>query len=548
MPRTRSTKLKVVSIYSEVEHSIVSQRLEAGKISGCGPFVPQLTSQDIEATPVIVGQIGPEPFVQAMAAHPDFDMIIGGRAYDPAPYVAFCAFHAFRKSYQPVLSLDSGILGGFMHMGKIMECGGLCATPKSAPAMATVYQDGVFDVMPLQPGSRCTTTSVAAHTLYEKSRPDRLYGPGGYMDLTAATYTQLSDQTSVRVQGTLFQSSTGIGERYTVKLEGAKVAGYRTIFMGSFADPILIEQLPNLLEVIKEYVTQQHKGVDGKWELGFHTYGRDQILQNSASSGASAPFVGQIFLVGEAFADTQSLATSVATTAKTACIHGSYKGQKATSGNFGFGLGGKSEFETGPCAMFSLYHLMALDEGEEEALEMRADSEALVDDATSGQKLFRFEHKILGSGARIEHRIPTLENAKTRNELALKPTPSSTGPLTSIPSAAPRTLGEAAKVIRSKNAGPYEITMDIIFDNTELYKQIKNSDILQPGLIAELYGLQAEDIVYCGFFDQALAFKATIPRLRDGKPAISGGFMENDVHGSQGYMPLFNLELKLPVN
>lgn len=59
--------------------------------------------------------------------------------------------------------------------------------------MAVIYRDGSFDIRPLAPGSRCTTTSVAAHAPYENSQPDILCGPGGYLDLTTATYSVLGD-------------------------------------------------------------------------------------------------------------------------------------------------------------------------------------------------------------------------------------------------------------------------------------------------------------------------------------------------------------------
>ncbi|KAJ5760531.1 hypothetical protein N7520_007687 [Penicillium odoratum] len=74
---------------SETSREWMLQKLEAGKVSGCGPCVPALTVEDIEATPTFVGQVGPEPLLQAMSAHPDFDVLIAGRAYDPSPYVAF---------------------------------------------------------------------------------------------------------------------------------------------------------------------------------------------------------------------------------------------------------------------------------------------------------------------------------------------------------------------------------------------------------------------------------------------------------------------------
>lgn len=524
-----AAQLKVLAIYSEIDGSTVLERLRTGNISGCGPCVPPLTVEDVEATKTIVGQMGPEPYVRAMSAHPDFDIIVGGRAYDPAPYVAFSAYHAFDQSYRPVLSLDSHILGGFTHMGKIMECGGLCATPKSPSSQATIYKDGTFDVRPLLPGAICTPTTVAAHTLYEKSRPDQLHGPGGYIDLSSSTYSPLSDNCSVRVSGTTFHSSKGDGSCYTVKLEGAKVIGYRTIFIGSFVDPILISQLHPLLDRVKAYVAQQHAHITEKWELGFHIYGYDEANK--------AVHAKNVFVVAEALAETQATATSIASTARVGCIHGPYQGQKATSGNFGFGLGGKGEIETGLCAEFSIYHLMNLEDAEEDATEI------LHGDQSKQKALFSFEALLLGEGERIRRRHRDLDAIDRLEDVHLCPTPANVVSEAARSTPLPQTVGEAAKVIRSKNAGPYEITFDIIFNSKDIYDQIKNSGLLRPELIAELYDLSLDSIVYCGFFDQALAFKATIPRMRNGRPAVSGGFMEDDVHGSQKYLPLMNLKL-----
>ncbi|KAL6890526.1 hypothetical protein GGI43DRAFT_222088 [Trichoderma evansii] len=530
-PDYNSTQLKVIAIYSDIDSALVLERLEAGAISGCGPCVPPLTAEDVKASKTIVGQMGPEPYIRAMATHPDFDIIIGGRSYDPAPYVAFSAYHAFNQRYSQILSLDSHILGGFTHMGKIMECGGLCATPKSPSCQATIYRDGSFDVRPLMPGALCTPTTVAAHTLYEKSRPDRLYGPGGYIDLSASMYSTLSDKCSVRVSGTTFHSSKGSGDCYTVKLESAKIIGYRTMFIGSFADPILISQLHPLLNRVKGYVAQQHTHISEKWELGFHTYGYDETNKTA--------HMGNVFLVAEALAETQATATSIASTARVACIHGPYEGQKATSGNFGFGLGGKGEIETGPCAEFSIYHLMELKEAEEDA------SEISEQDKEPRRNLFSFKALLIGVGDRVQ-RCPSPQHndfTSTLGHLFPQLTIGDAPNAVETPFTPPPTIGEAAKVIRSKNAGPYEITFDIIFNNKETYHYVKKTGLLRTDLIAKLYNLSVDDIVYCGFFDQALAFKATIPRTRNGKLVASGGFMEDDVHGSQKYLPLMNLKL-----
>jgi hypothetical protein len=535
---SESRSLKVIAIYSQASPELLTQRLEAGKVTGCGPSVPTLTVETIKETPTIVGQIGPEPFVQAMAAHPDFDVVIAGRAYDPSPYVAFCAFHAFRQSYGSFLTLDPTILGGFTHMGKTMECGGLCATPKSAASMATTFRDGSFEIRALSDDSRCTPQSVAAHALYEHSRPDILYGPGGGLDLISATYEQLADGVTVRCRGAIFKSSREDGRPYTIKFEGARMVGYRTIFMGSFCDPILIGQLPKLLKAVKAYVAQKHSRLQDTCSLDFHIYGFDEKAQQQGTQG-------EVFIVGEALAATQELATSMASTARVGCVHGPYKGQKATGGNFGMGIGGQGEIETGPCAEFTIYHIVDLEDGEEEATSLEQKSNGSENNNSKGTKGFiTWETRLIGDGPRIDHSQPrklkpTKENANGTTQQAT--IPPAIPPPVSLD--APCTLADIAQVVRSKTAGPFEITLDVIFDNVSIYEQVKQLKILTPQRIAELYDIAVEDIVWCGFFDGALAFKATIPRRRNGQAKSAGGYMENDVHGSQKHLPLLNLHI-----
>ena len=82
-----------------------------------------------------------------------------------------------------------------------------------------------------------------------------------------------------------------------------------------------------------------------------------------------------------------------------------------------------------------------------------------------------------------------------------------------------------------------------MFDSEEEYQLVKESNLLTIASMAQLFAIQEDDIVWAGFFDQALAYKVTIPRLRNGKPTAAGGYMENDVHGSQMYLGLMNIEL-----
>lgn len=265
-----------------------------------------------------------------MESDPDFDIIIGGRAYDPAPHVAYSLFRL--KQQYPNLGEDEiqSRYGGFLHMGKIMECGGQCSTPKSHGAVATVFASGEFEVRATAPGSKCTALSVAAHTLYENTRPDLLKGPGGTLDLRGAMYEELADGKSVKVSGSRYRSGEADGIPYQFKLEGARVAGYRSMALGSVKDrrlrnintipgldtnradaDILINQLDGLMDLVKQYVAVQHPDIEGEWDLDFHTYGKGQFT----SAGP-----GEVFIVAEAIAPTQQLATSIASKARVGMI------------------------------------------------------------------------------------------------------------------------------------------------------------------------------------------------------------------------------------
>lgn len=106
-----------------------------------------------------------------------------------------------------------------------------------------------FDLIPLSPQERCTPLSVAAHTLYEKTRPDRLPGPGGALHLDDARYQQLEDDRTVLVSGARFVPTPV----YQVKLEGVERLGHRTIFIGGIHDPVLISQIDDFLEKVRQY-------------------------------------------------------------------------------------------------------------------------------------------------------------------------------------------------------------------------------------------------------------------------------------------------------
>lgn len=97
------------------------------------------------------------------------------------------------------------------------------------------------------------------------------------------------------------------------------------------------------------------------------------------------------------------------------------------------------------------------------------------------------------------------------------------------------TLKEIANVIRSKNAGPFELTLDVLLKDRETFEKIRKADIINKAVIAQLYKIPVEDVLSIVYFPNALAIKATIVR-----PLPSGAMGERDVYGAQQHGPLVN--------
>ncbi len=97
-------------------------------------------------------------------------------------------------------------------------------------------------------------------------------------------------------------------------------------------------------------------------------------------------------------------------------------------------------------------------------------------------------------------------------------------------------LYDLAEVLRSKNAGPLNITLDLLFADEATFKRVADSEVLTPGAVSELYELEPEDVKIV-YFDAANAIKITIPR----KGPTSGAPGDRDVYGAQQHGPLLGL-------
>ena len=139
-----------------------------------------LTPEMIDRCGPVVAQMGVEPFIKALDA--GAEVIIAGRACDDVIFAAL----PIMKGYDRGLAL---------HCGKILECAGLSAVPcdLAEPLIGRLREDH-FEVEPCHPAHRCTTISVAGHSLYERGDPCLQPGPGGMNDLTHTVYTQVDER------------------------------------------------------------------------------------------------------------------------------------------------------------------------------------------------------------------------------------------------------------------------------------------------------------------------------------------------------------------
>lgn len=101
-------------------------------------------------------------------------------------------------------------------------------------------------------------------------------------------------------------------------------------------------------------------------------------------------------------------------------------------------------------------------------------------------------------------------------------------------------LKDIANVIRSKNAGPFELTLDVMLKEQEMFEKLRKADVINVKTIAELYRIRSEDVISIVYFPNAKAIKATIVR-----PLPSGALGERDVYGAQQHAPLVNFTFEI---
>jgi hypothetical protein len=98
-------------------------------------------------------------------------------------------------------------------------------------------------------------------------------------------------------------------------------------------------------------------------------------------------------------------------------------------------------------------------------------------------------------------------------------------------------LREVCRHVRSKNAGPYWITVDLFFRDREMLDRYVDAPALQAAAIAELFDADK------GSVKRFVVPDLAVLKLSYARGAPQGGVVERDMHGGQQYVRLLDLEI-----
>lgn len=338
---------KLALIHAEIPKNYVIEKYKEGKIKSIYEGQANVTTDHIESTSRIVGQMGMDPFMKALDYKPD--VILAGRSCDTAIFASL----PVKLGFDPALSI---------HMAKIIECGAYCAVNGSGSdsMFATIRKDD-FILEPLNSNSYCTPESVAAHTLYEQAHPSIFVEPDGIIDCSNADFHQLEDG-KVQVTGTKIFPHEGAA---SIKLEGASLQGYRTISILGIRDQNFINCLSEAFEEIKEVIATNYRGQfkADDYSINFRVYGKNAVLGDLEKAQSSPHEVG---IVIDVVATKQEIANTICAYARTSVLHHPYKNRKTTGGNAAV-LFSPHDIPVGPVYKFTVYHLMEVERLKEDS-------------------------------------------------------------------------------------------------------------------------------------------------------------------------------------
>lgn len=269
--------VRVARLYSnQAPEAVVAARAD-GRLSPLAA-APEISDEILEACTNIVALAGAEQIAAALDTCAD--IVIAGRTTDTGIIAAM----PLVRGCHP---------GAAWHGAKIGECGAICTTRPSSGVIMVRFDQTGFSIQPLAEGVRATPHTVSAHMLYENADPFILYEPGGHLDVTDAAYRAETD--GVRVEGSVWVPS----ERYTVKLEGARRAGYQAVLLAVLRERRYVE---NAAAWAADIIAQCRAKAEARlgitdFDVEIRLIGQNAVLGDLETRGEGAPEVGALGIV-----------------------------------------------------------------------------------------------------------------------------------------------------------------------------------------------------------------------------------------------------------
>ncbi len=330
-------RLKLAVLKSGQDGAAMAEALARGRIMPLCP-APEISAELLMGCTNIVALAGAEQIQEALAT--GADIVIAGRTTDTAIISALPLSQACHP-------------GGAWHGAKIGECGALATTNPGSGVILIAFDAEGFVVIPMGETARATPYTVSAHMLYENSDPYVLYEPGGHLDVTRAQYVTLDDR-RVRVTGSEWVPS----DRYTVKLEGARPAGFQTVSLALVREPRYVENIRAWCDDVRARCSEQARAsVDGDFSLELRIIGADATL---GPLDTGARIGSEVGVLGIVTAETEALSREVAKILNPYLLHHPLTEDEPTP-TFAFPFS-PLEMSRGAVYEFCLNHVLALDD------------------------------------------------------------------------------------------------------------------------------------------------------------------------------------------
>ncbi|MEZ5760579.1 MAG: acyclic terpene utilization AtuA family protein [Paracoccaceae bacterium] len=331
-------KLRVARLYSGQSPDAVADAMAAGRVKPLSG-APGADAETLRSCANIVALAGAEQIRAAIDT--GADIVIAGRTTDTAIIAAL-----------PIArNCDAG---GAWHGAKVGECGALATTNPASGVIQIDFDETGFTLEPLGGIARATPYTVSAHMLYENTDPFILYEPGGHLDVTGSRYVALDDR-RVRVEGSVW-----VPGPYTVKLEGARIAGYQAVSLTLLRDRRYVENARTWAEDIaarcRKVAVERTGLTEADFTIEMRLVGQNATL-GPLETGRTVPTeVGVLAIVT---APTEPQAVEIAKILNPYLLHHALTEEEPMP-TFAFPFS-PAEMSRGAIYEFCLHHVMTLD-------------------------------------------------------------------------------------------------------------------------------------------------------------------------------------------